>query len=380
MTVVVENGRDQIEAYTTGKGVFPVPPEVKADNDAQAAKSDPEKKVEAKDNPAIPPKVETPPDDAGDDEEGEDGLTPRQKREFTKAMQATIGKKHRMQKEAEEFAAEQYNNAKLADARAAKLEADLAALREQLKPAKVEETKKPARADFKAGEEGDQAYWDALVDYRADLKIAALKADQAKADQERFIQEETQHAQAKMDRAFEQGPDDFKEVYESADMVLPNYVLEAIKSSDLMPELVYFLGTNPDRAERIKAMTDGCPVGSARYARAAQRQLVEIGKIESTLSPFSKEKVKPEDAPEASQKTAKAEPEDAPEASQKTAKAEPETESAPSKPRVNAPIIKPLNGGSASQVEKDEADLTGSQVLTKWQKKHGVVLTARKRH
>jgi hypothetical protein len=197
------------------------------------------------------------------------------------------------------------------------------------------------------------------------LKIAALKADQAKADQERFIQEETAHAQAKMDRAFEQGPDDFKEVYESADMVLPNYVLESIKNSDLMAELVYDLGVHPEKAEKIRAMTDGCPPGSARYARAAQRQLVEIGKIESTLTPFSKEKVKPEDAPEASQKTAKAEP---------------ETESAPSKPRVNAPIIKPLNGGSASQVEKDEADLTGSQVLTKWQKKHGVVLTARKRH
>ncbi len=284
-------------------------------------------------------------------------------------MQASIGKKHRMQKEAEEFAAAQYNDRKLADARADKLEADIAALREQLKPAKVEDDKQPDRKDFKEGTEGDQAYWDALVDYRVDKKMRATQAAQAQAEAERFQQEEQSHAQAKMDRAFEQGPDDFKEVYESADVVLPNYVLEAIKTSDLMPELVYFLGDNRDRAEKIKDMTAGLRVGSPQFAKAAQRQLVEIGKIESTLQPFAKEtsaKVKTEDGEKPSQKT--------------TPEVEPETGSSPSKPRVNAPIIKPLNGGSASQVDKDEADLTGSQVLTRWQKKHGVVLTARKRH
>jgi hypothetical protein len=367
MAVVVESAMDQVEAYSKGNGVFPVPAEVAADNAKQAAKVDKDEPKVVKEtakvgDPAAPNKPEEPKVEAGDDIEGEDGLTPRQKREFTKAMQATIGKKHRMQREAEEFAQEQFNNAKLSDQRAAKLEADLVALREQLKPAKVDEAKKPDRADFK----DDQEYWDAMVDYRADLKIAALRAEQAKADQERFIQEENQHAQAKMDRGLEQGPDDFKEIYESADMILPNYVLESIKTSDLMPELVYFLGINRDMADKLRAMTDGCPVGSARYARAAQRQLVDIGKIESTLTPFSKEKVKTEDAPEASQKT--------------TAKVEPETESAPSKPRVNAPIIKPLAGGSASQVERDEADLGATDVVNRWQKKHGVVLTARKRH
>ena len=203
-----------------------------------------------------------------------------------------------------------------------------------------------------------------MVDHRVDKKLRAEATARQQREQEQFIQEETQHAQAKMDRAFEVGPEDFKEVYESADMVLPNYVLESIKSSDLMPELVYHLGNNPKEAERIKAMTDGCPPGSARFARAAQRQLVEIGKIESTLTPFSKEKVKSDNAPEAS-KTVE--------------KTEPETGSAPSKPR-NAPIIKPLTGGSASQVEKDEADLGSTDVVARWQKKHGVVLTARKRH
>src|ERR1700760_1568832 len=93
MTVVVENAMDQVEAYTKGNGVFPVPPEVAADNAKQAAKTEEptkeEPKVEVK---AEEPKPEVKAED--DDVEGEDGLTPRQKREFTKAMQATIGKKH----------------------------------------------------------------------------------------------------------------------------------------------------------------------------------------------------------------------------------------------------------------------------------------------
>ena len=370
MTVVVENSADQVEAYTKGNGVFPVPAEIAADNAKQAAKaegkSEPAPKVEDKlkveeGKEAAP--AATKAEDA-DDVEGDDGLTPRQKREFTKAMQATIGKKHRLQREAEEFAQSQYQEAKLAEQRAAKLEADLAALREQLKPAKLEDAiKEPARADFKT----DQEYWDAMVDYRVDKKLRASQEAAAQAAAEQFQKEEAAHAQAKMDRGIENGPADFKEVYESADMVLPIYVLEAIKTSDLMPELVYFLGSNPEKANAISAMTEGLSPNSPKYRQAAQRQLVALGKIESMLQPFApRAKVKTEDGEKPSQET--------------TTQVEPETGSAPSKPRVNAPIIKPLNGGSASQVEKDEADLTGSQVITRWQKRHGVALTARKRH
>ena len=317
MTVVVENSADQVEAYTTGKGVFPIPADVAADNAKQEAKANGEKtdngsadsKSSAKEAgdaksdtaAAVAGTEETKQDAGSDDIEGEDGLTPRQKRDFTKAMQATIGKKHRMQREAEEYASTLYNNSKLAEERAAKLEADLAALKAQLQPPKAESVEEPKREAFKT----DQEYWDAMVDHRVDKKLRAEATARQQREQEQFIQEETQHAQAKMDRAFEVGPEDFKEVYEGADMVLPNYVLESIKSSDLMPELVYHLGNNPKEAERIKAMTDGCPPGSARFARAAQRQLVEIGKIESTLN-HSPRKLRRK----SSQKTARGESED----------------------------------------------------------------------
>ena len=141
MTIVVENSADQVEAYTTGKGVFPIPADVAADNAKQEAKASanpdtgngadkPSPKDGVANEAAASTETAAVVDKATDDDvEGEDGLTPRQKRDFTKAMQATIGRKHRMQREAEEYASTLYNNSKLAEERAAKLEADLAALK-----------------------------------------------------------------------------------------------------------------------------------------------------------------------------------------------------------------------------------------------------------
>lgn len=369
MTTVVESSADQVQAYTDGKGVFPIPPEVAADNARQAAKAeDPvtaaQKALEAE---QAKPKVEIKPEPKAEDDDIEDerGLTPRQKREFSEAMLKTIAKKHRAQKEAEEFATAQFNQKALSDSRAEQLARENAELKARLAPpATVEEVKTPLREDYK----NDQEFWDAMVDFRVDQKLKAAQAEAAKREEEKFFQEEAAHAQAKMDRALEQGPADFQEVFEGADIVLPNHINEAIHASDLMMELVYFLGNHRDQAEKIGAMTQGLKFGTPPYFRAAQRQLVEIGKIESTLSPF------------ASKKANGAEDTKEPKPSTDGDKPSPETGSAPSKPRVNAPIIAPLTGGSAAQVSADEANLTGSQVTKIWQKKHGVQLTARKRH
>ena len=88
MAIVVENGADQVEAYTTGKGVFPIPPEVKADNEAREAKSDSKPTVK-NDKPLVEaakePETQKAEAGAEDDTEGEDGLTPRQKRESPKS-------------------------------------------------------------------------------------------------------------------------------------------------------------------------------------------------------------------------------------------------------------------------------------------------------
>ena len=350
MAVVVENSTDQVAAALNG-GVFPVPADVAADNAAREAKKEgkePEKaepKVENPD-PAVEAKKAA---DELDDQEGEDGLTPRQKREFTKAMQATIGKKHRMQKEAEELALSQYNQAQLAEQRAEAVERELAQLRAQLKPAPVEEAKPPKREDFAS----DEAFEDAKVDFRVDQRLKAKAAEDAQRAQEERQRDTIDKATARIDHAKELMPD-FEEVVGSVpdDVVVPNFIMNYLQESEMIGELTYHFAKHPEVLTRLA--TIGYP-----------KALVEVGKIESTLQPFASQ-AKAANGAEPSHDNGE--------------KPSTETGSAPSKPRVQAPIIRPLNAGSAAQVEKPESDMNSREALKTWQKKHGVTLTARKRH
>lgn len=375
MTITVLDSADLVEAVTTG--VVPVPKGIAEDNASQLAKKEGK---DGKSSADTKGDLKTPVSEGSgstekvvegertaaeaDDVEGEDGLTPRQKRDFTKAMQATIGKKHRMQKEAEELATSQYNQRQLAERRAQALEAELASIREASKPAeKVEEFKEPARDAFKT----DQEYWDAMVDYRVDKKLRIANAEAAQRQEERQQEETKQHAIAKIERARELVPD-FNEVTAAVDAPVPDAVKGYMIDSDMFAEIGYHFAKNPEVLEKLSKITDGVRPGTREYVKAVTKQLVELGKIESTLKPFSKEKadVKVDDGAKPSQSNG--------------TKAEPETGSAPSKPRVQAPIIKPLNGGSASQVEKDEKDMGTSEVIQAWQQKHRSALNVRKRH
>lgn len=380
MTVTVLDSADLVQSVITG--TIPVPKGIAEDNASQAAKREakpedvPEHKSKqgsdsttikgaandsTQDNHGGAQKNQDDADaDTGkagtkgaqpnpDDVEGDDGLTPRQKREFTEAMQRTIGKKHRKQMEAEEFALAQYNEKQLAEQRAENLERELKALKEANKPtpAKVEEAKAPERKDF----ETDQAYQDALIDFRVDQKFKAQEATAARQREEQRQAEVVQHAKAKIERAIELVPD-FKDVTDAVDMVVPPYIAGYMQESDMFAELGYHFAKHPDVLEGLAKMNPA-------------RALVEVGKIESTLTPFAP-KAKAEDAPAASQTNGD--------------KPSTETGSAPSKPRVQAPIIRPLNTGSAPQVGKAEEDMNPSQVITAWQRKNRVNLTGRKRH
>lgn len=358
MAVVVESAMDQVAA-AQNNNVFPVPPEVAADNARREGKTEEPKAEEVK--AEVKAEAEPKADKSEDDTEGEDGLTPRQKREFTKSMLATIAKKHRAQKEAEEFATLQFNQKALAEQRAANLERELSALKEHSKPVPVSETALPAREDFKT----DQEYWDAMVDYRVDQKLKAAQAEARQRQEESAQQQLRAQAAAKIERAMELVPD-FREVTEAMDTEVPPYVASYMQESNLFAELGYHFAQNPKVLEKLASYTDGIHPGTREYTNAVTKQLVALGKIESTLKPFGS-------------KTADGAG-DSKETEPSTREKSHETGTAPSKPRVNAPIIQPLKGGSAAQVQRDEADMTGSQVITAWQKKHGVNLTARKRH
>jgi hypothetical protein len=65
--------------------------------------------------------------------------------------------------------------------------------------------------------------------------------------------------------------DDFEQVAYNPSLPITNVMAEAIQSSDIGPEVAYFLGTNPKEAERISKLTP--------YVQAK-----EIGKIEAKLA------------------------------------------------------------------------------------------------
>ena len=280
-------------------------------------------------------------------ESEEDGLTDEQRATFTENMKKTIGKKHRAQKEAEELAEEQYNARILADRRAEKAEREAQRLREQIAPPKQEEVpKKPNKADFKT----DEDYQEAMVNFRVDEKMREneeRQRQQAQADRQREVIVE---AQGRIASAKELVPD-FAEVVEAADVPVPPNIAGYMQESEMFAELGYHFAKNPEVLENLAKLSPA-------------KQLVAIGKIESTLKPFSE---KSEEV-----KTAKAESN----GKQETA---PSTNGkSPSKARQEP--IKPLETGSSSQVTKPSSEMSWPEFKADWQKRNKVNFSARKRH
>jgi hypothetical protein len=288
-------------------------------------------------------------------------LTPRQKREFTEAMKKTIAKKHRQQKEAEEFAASQYSEKTLAEQRAEAAERELARVKAESQAPIIEAppAKAPARADF----ETDEAYAEALIDFRVDQKLRAQEAAAEKARQEAADAEILAHAKARIERATELVPD-FKETVSDAAMIVPPHIASYMQESELFAEMGYEFAKNPETLAKLAAHTAGLKPGTPAFFRGVTRSLVDLGKIESKLAPFApKAKVDPPD-----------------ETSAHGAEPSTETGTAPSKPRSPAPMIRPLNAGTSAQVLKDPAEMKVSDHLSVVQKRSGVNLTVRKRH
>ena len=308
--------------------------------------------------------VKEPPADDPDDVEGEDGLTPRQKRDFTQAMQRTIGKKHRERREAEGFAAAQYAERKLAEQRADAAERELAKLKESApvpRETQVDpEAGKPTRDKF----DSDQAYWDAYVDWRAerkaDAKIKEERAAQAKADADRRTAEILEAAKGRIGRALELVPD-FREVTESIDAEVPLVVASYMQKSEMFAELGYHLAKHPDVLAKLAKLPP-------------DEQLVTIGKIESTLKPFEAKTSTDSNGATPSGKTA-VNGKEAAEASEPS-----QTGSTPSRARSSAPVITPLNGASGAAVTKDEADMNIREVIADYQRRNRANLGLRKRH
>jgi len=111
--------------------------------------------------------------------------------------------------------------------------------------------------------ESTEAYADALAYQKAEELIAKREA----AKQHSAILESYQDLEEEARTKY----DDFEQVAYNPKLPITNVMAETIQSSEIGPELAYYLGSNPKDAERISRMT---PLGQAK----------EIGKIEAKLA------------------------------------------------------------------------------------------------
>lgn len=306
-----------------------------------------------------------------DDIEGDDGLTPRQKREWTAAMLKSVGKKHREKLEAEEFAAAQYNERLLADKRAEAAEreretfkAELAKLKQPT--TKVDENAEPQREKYAS----DKEYADAMIDWRVEQKFKAREAE-AVEQRQRTIQQNTE---ASLARAVELVPD-FVEVT-SAELNIPGHIVHLMQESGLFAEFGYHFGKNPDDLAKLAITTPN-------------KIKVEFKKIEDKLTPFASRAAAGADGKANGHKPSTSETESASTTTAASGNgADPsrtQTEStgngaSPSKTRGTAPVITPLSAGSTSQVEKAPGEQNTREVIEAWQKKNRANFGIRKRH
>ena len=111
--------------------------------------------------------------------------------------------------------------------------------------------------------ESPEAYAEALAYQKAEELIAKREAAKQHSAVLESYQEREEAARDKYD--------DFEQVAYNPKLPITDVMAETIQSSDIGPELAYYLGTNPKDAERISRMS---PLSQAK----------EIGKIEAKLA------------------------------------------------------------------------------------------------
>ena len=137
-----------------------------------------------------------------------------------------------------------------------------------------EVTGKPEISQF---EDHDQ-YLEALADWKVQARLAEEGNRRAELERQRAAEQQQVAFRERLAKAADKY-DDFHSVV-TADVRISEAVGDAIKDSEVGPDLMYFFGKNPDEARRISALN---PVAATR----------EIGRIEARIEEASKPKPKP---------------------------------------------------------------------------------------
>jgi hypothetical protein len=349
--------------------------QIQADLDAAQALQDgkiPESKAAPTDEAAAKPAGEVAAEDT-EETEGEDGLTSRERhdllavgrKELPDSVKRVIGKRVAQRKAAEEFAAAQYSERRLAESRAAAAERELADLKAKAQPVETAakpDAGKPQRDKFPADAAGEVAYWEAMTDWRVDEKLRAKDAERIQREAEQRQAQIIETAKGRIQTAEKLVPD-FKEVISAIDVEVPPDVASYMQESEMFAELGYHLAKNPKILADLAKMDP-------------RRQLVTIGKIESTLKPFEAKKPasKDEDGATPSSKASTNG------TRREAAPSEDETGIVPGRARDTAPVIRPLNGSGASPAEVAPQDMNIRETIRDYERRNHANLALRKRH
>lgn len=272
------------EFVSTGKPTEEIKPEPKQ---KAAAKAEPLEVV--KDKPIAdvggepkkePPAATEPPvDDATDDDETQKRMAADEAlRLIIDKKNVTIGRKHKEMREAREaaeeaerFAENQFNERRLIEERAAKLEAELNELKARTAPPKAEELVKPDPAKFtdEKGQFKAFEYAEALAAYAAKTAVAEDRKAQAEAQRAQELAQAEAVARQRVAATIAKHPD-FEAVMAATDLKTHTAVLQYLSASEQIGEVSYYLAKHPEYVERINKLN---PL----------KAIAEIGKLEATL-------------------------------------------------------------------------------------------------
>lgn len=354
MALTVMNSAGEIAEYTTG--IAPERPDLIADNAKRGVRMVPGSKA-AESVEERPEKVRAAveSDDYEEDFGKRLGLTPEQHQGVTDLFKREVGKKNIRRKEAEDFAATQYNDRMLAEDRATGLQKEIERLKALTQP--VVETApagEPQREKF----EDDKTYFEALTDWKVDQKFLAREVAQANAAEVTRQQEIMSTAIARIDHAKSIVPD-YEEVTSASDAFVPAHIAGYMQESVMFAELGYHFAKFPEELQHISAMPTKTSSDLVRVG-------IALDKIESKLRPFALANGKQD---------AKALNGHAPSAESRS-----DTGSFPTQPRAVSPVITPLNIGSGSQVDKPANRMSYDEAKADFEKKSGRNFAKRSRH
>jgi hypothetical protein len=178
-------------------------------------------------------------------------------------------------KDAEAFAKNQFERARLAEARAAELERELQSAKTQKSapaaPAAPEPPKAPDIKEFTSPE--GVVDWSKFIDAKdqfADARAAhAAEQERAKIAQEKQAEERAKveaEFRSRLEKAQIKYPD-FLEVVGATDVLVQDAVLQFVTESDYGADITYYMANHPDFTDRIRKLSPA-------------KAVAEVGKLE----------------------------------------------------------------------------------------------------